>query len=85
MKEDRKCFEVFDGYLAELRIKDEHWQLVEAPLRRHSRGSSDQLWYDMKILRDYLADVKVDTILVDGFVAWHEGREIVHYPALPFA
>ncbi len=84
VEQDREWLDIVKGYLDEMGVTDQHYNLIEAPLSPHSALPKNQRWYDEGVLRSEIEGTDIDMVLVDGPAAWKEGRETARYPALPF-
>lgn len=84
VEQDRQWLDIVKGYLDEMGVSDQHYNLIEAPLSPHSALPKNQGWYDEEVLRSEIGGTDMDMVLVDGPAAWKEGREMARYPALPF-
>ncbi len=84
VEEDKNWREIVRGYLDEMDVSDECWEIIEAPLHSGTLNESTTEWYNASVLHEELPDETFDVVLVDGPVAYKDNRERVRYPAFPF-
>lgn len=59
-------------------------KLVHAPLEPCQMASATSEWYGEAALREALAGLRFDLVIVDGPPAYQQGKGEARYPALPF-
>jgi hypothetical protein len=58
--------------------------IIVAPLAQSQFGLDGNYWYDEAIVKNAIADTKVDLLIVDGPTATTEATSSARYPAVPF-
>ena len=54
------------------------------PNKGSIRQEESNLWYSLDIIKDYLCDVEIDLLIVDGPPAYTKNTMYARYPAVPF-
>lgn len=84
VEEDEEWATIVEGYLEELGVSQDRFQILRAPLQPFTEASSPEFWYDTEVLRPELQQKTFDMMFVDGPVSWRDENAFARYPAFPF-
>jgi predicted O-methyltransferase YrrM len=84
VEEDEEWATIVEGYLEELGVSQDRFQVLRAPLQPFDGAQNPDLWYDTEVLETELRKQNFDMVFVDGPVSWGNENKSARYPALPF-
>ncbi|WP_249067974.1 class I SAM-dependent methyltransferase [Argonema antarcticum] len=83
IEHDRAWVSILKEFLATQNL-DKFVSIICAPLAKSPLAINDGYWYDQEIIRDAIAGLKIDLLLVDGPPAHDKNIMYARYPAAPY-
>ena len=84
VEEDEGWASIVEEYLEEMKVSQDCFQIVRAPLQPFDGMPNPESWYDTEVLGTELQQQTFDMVFVDGPVSWRDKNKCARYPALPY-